>query len=40
MGYIFFSVKESPELCKEDAIQVCKMISETMVNGNLKDDDP
>lgn len=40
IGYILTSVKDKPEICKADAIDICKMIVEILVSGNLKDSDP
>lgn len=40
IGYILTSAKDSPELCKQDAIEVCQMILDTLINGNLADSDP
>jgi hypothetical protein len=39
-GYILTSVKDKPEVCKADAIEICQMIIETLINGNLVDSDP
>ena len=40
IGYILTSVKNKPEICKNDAIEVCKVIIETLTQGNLQDSDP
>jgi hypothetical protein len=40
IGYILTSVKDSPEICRQDAIEVCQMILECLINGNLQDADP
>jgi len=40
VGYILTSVKDKPEICKADAIEICQMITDTLVNGNLQDSDP
>ena len=40
IGYILTSVKNSPEICKQDAIEVCQMILDCLINGNLQDADP
>jgi len=34
------SVRTKPEICKQDAIEICKNIVETLVTGNLQDSDP
>ena len=33
-------MKDKPEICKNDANDICKMIIQTMVEGNLVDSDP
>jgi len=40
IGYILTSVKDDPEICKPDAIEVCQLIIDTLVNGNLQEADP
>lgn len=40
IGYILTSVKNKPEVCKQDALDICKNIVEVLVTGNLKDSDP
>ena len=39
-GYILTAVKDKPEVCKADAIEICQLIIETLINGNLVDSDP
>jgi len=40
IGFILTSVKNKPEICKQDAIEISQNIIETLVNGNLQDSDP
>lgn len=40
IGFIITSVKDQPEICKQDAIQVTQMIIETKVSGTMQDSDP
>lgn len=40
IGFILTSVKNKPEICKQDAIEISQNIIETLVNGNLSDSDP
>jgi hypothetical protein len=40
IGYILMSVKSKPEICKQDAIEICQNIVETFVTGNLQESDP
>lgn len=40
IGFILSSVKEKPEICRQDAIDVCQNIIEILVNGNLQESDP
>lgn len=40
IGFILTSVKDKPEICKADAIEISKSIIEILVNGNLKASDP
>jgi len=40
IGYILTSVKNTPEICRQDSIEVCQMLLETLINGNLTEADP
>ena len=40
IGFILTSVKNKPEICKQDAIEISQNIIQTLVNGNLQDSDP
>lgn len=40
IGFILTSVKDKPEICRQDSEVIAKKLIETLVSGNLADSDP
>ena len=40
IGFILTSVKDKPEVCKKDAVEITNLLVAKMTSGNLVDSDP